>query len=82
MHLNDHGFCGIVLQDTYIGEYRVPKGAMVIPLQWAIHMDPAVWEDPTEFRPSRFLAPDGFLLKPQEFIPFQTGKLSLLFSNI
>ncbi|CAB3242030.1 unnamed protein product [Arctia plantaginis] len=62
------------VEDTYLGDYRIPKGAMVIPLQWALHMDPNVWEDPNEFRPSRFLAPDGSLLKPQEFIPFQTGK--------
>lgn len=62
------------LEDTYLGDYRIPKGSMVIPLQWALHMDPNVWEEPTEFKPSRFLAPDGSLLKPQEFIPFQTGK--------
>ncbi|KAL0893764.1 hypothetical protein ABMA27_013901 [Loxostege sticticalis] len=62
------------VQDTYIGKYRVPKGAMVIPLQWAIHMDPTVWKNPEEYKPSRFLAADGSLLKPQEFIPFQTGK--------
>nr|BAN66311.1 cytochrome P450 306A1 [Mamestra brassicae] len=62
------------VEDTYLGNYRVPKGAMVIPLQWAMHMDPDVWENPEEFRPSRFLGPDGSLLKPQEFIPFQTGK--------
>ncbi|CAH0701906.1 unnamed protein product [Spodoptera exigua] len=62
------------LQDTFIGNYRIPQGAMVIPLQWALHMDPDVWEDPEVFRPQRFLAEDGSLLKPQEFIPFQTGK--------
>nr|ASO98030.1 cytochrome p450 CYP306A1 [Spodoptera exigua] len=62
------------LQDTFIGSYRIPQGAMVIPLQWALHMDPDVWEDPEVFRPQRFLAKDGSLLKPQEFIPFQTGK--------
>ncbi|KAG6450070.1 cytochrome P450 306a1 [Manduca sexta] len=62
------------LEDTYLGNYKIPKGAMVIPLQWALHMDPDVWEDSEEFKPSRFLAPDGSLLKPQEFIPFQTGK--------
>nr|QRG28707.1 CYP306A1 [Chilo infuscatellus] len=62
------------LQDTYLGNYKIPRGAMVIPLQWAIHMDSDVWENPEEFKPSRFIGPDGSLLKPQEFIPFQTGK--------
>lgn len=66
------------MQDTYIGKYRVPKGAMVIPLQWAIHMDPTVWKNPEEYKPSRFLAADGSLLKPQEFIPFQTGMLNFV----
>ncbi|CAG5012501.1 unnamed protein product [Parnassius apollo] len=61
-------------EDTYLGNYRIPKGTMVIPLQWALHMDPNVWENPEEFNPSRFLDKDGNLLKPQEFIPFQTGK--------
>lgn len=46
---------------------------MVVPLQWSMFNDPDVWEDPEEFRPSRFLQDDGTLLKPQEFIPFQTG---------
>lgn len=57
--------------------YRIPKGTMVIPLQWALHMDPKVWDNPEEFRPSRFLASDGSLLKPQEFMPFQVGELVL-----
>ncbi|XP_041976934.1 cytochrome P450 306a1 [Aricia agestis] len=61
-------------EDTYIGDYRIPKGTMVMPLQWAIHMDPTVWENPEEFKPSRFIDENGTLLKPQEFIPFQTGK--------
>ncbi|CAH2074221.1 unnamed protein product, partial [Iphiclides podalirius] len=61
-------------EDTYLGGYRIPKGTMVVPLQWAIHMNPEVWEKPEEFNPSRFLDEDGNLLKPQEFIPFQTGK--------
>lgn len=52
---------------------------MVIPLQWALHMDPDVWEDPEEFRPTRFIATDGNLLKPQEFIPFQTGNFKYFY---
>ncbi|XP_072943522.1 cytochrome P450 306a1 [Epargyreus clarus] len=62
------------LQETFLGNYKIPKGAMVIPLQWAIHTDPNIWEDPEEYKPSRFLDEDGNLLKPPEFIPFQTGK--------
>ncbi|CAK1552156.1 unnamed protein product [Leptosia nina] len=61
-------------QETYLGDYRIPKGTMVVPLQWAVHTDPSVWEDPDEYKPSRFLDDEGKLLKPQEFIPFQTGK--------
>ncbi|XP_050345059.1 cytochrome P450 306a1 isoform X1 [Nymphalis io] len=62
------------LQDTYLGNYRIPKGAMVVPLQWAIHMDPNIWDNPNNFNPSRWIDIEGNLLKPQEFIPFQTGK--------
>lgn len=66
------------LQDTVLGNYVVPKGAMVIPLQWAMHLDPKVWKDPEEFKPSRFLSSDATLLKPQEFIPFQTGSYDFI----
>ncbi|XP_053595148.1 cytochrome P450 306a1 isoform X1 [Microplitis demolitor] len=60
--------------DDKIGDYDIPKGAMIIPLQWAIHMNPNYWENPNEFIPERFISPDGFLIKPCAFIPFQTGK--------
>ncbi|XP_012282355.1 cytochrome P450 306a1 [Orussus abietinus] len=62
------------IEDTKIDEYDIPKGTMVVPLQWAIHMDPRIWPDPVEFRPQRFLAEDGSLSKPEAFLPFQSGK--------
>ncbi|XP_032673775.1 cytochrome P450 306a1 isoform X2 [Odontomachus brunneus] len=61
-------------QDTQIGGYDVPKGTMVIPLQWAIHMDPCYWHEPLRFEPGRFIAQDGSLAKPEAFLPFQAGK--------
>ena len=47
---------------------------MIIPLQWAIHTDPAYWHDPLSFKPERFIAEDGSLIKPKAFLPYQTGK--------
>lgn len=61
-------------RDTILGGYRVPKGAMVVPLQWAVHMDSRHWHDPHTYRPDRFLDSEGKFNTPQAFIPFQTGK--------
>ncbi|XP_053995479.1 cytochrome P450 306a1 [Hylaeus anthracinus] len=61
-------------EETEIGEYIVPKGTMLVPLQWTVHTDPAHWQDPLEFKPDRFLAEDGSFRKPEAFFPFQIGK--------
>ncbi|CAL7950803.1 unnamed protein product [Xylocopa violacea] len=62
------------LEDTKIGDYDVPRGTMIVPVQWAVHTDPLYWQDPLEFRPDRFLAEDGSFFKPESFLPFLTGK--------
>ncbi|XP_003400316.2 cytochrome P450 306a1 [Bombus terrestris] len=61
-------------EDMQIGDYDVPRGTMIVPMQWAIHTDPAYWQDPLEFRPDRFLSDDGSFFKPESFLPFQSGK--------
>ncbi|XP_052747017.1 cytochrome P450 306a1-like [Bicyclus anynana] len=62
------------LQEAYFRNYRIPKGAMIIPLLWAVHMDTRVWKDPESFNPNRFIDENGQLIKPQELITFQAGK--------
>ncbi|URD96422.1 cytochrome P450 [Musa troglodytarum] len=41
-----------------IAGYDIPRGATVIVNIWAIARDPKTWEQPTEFRPDRFLEED------------------------
>jgi len=55
----------------------IPKGAQVIPLLHAVHMDPELWPEPERFHPERFLSEDGqSVIKPDCFIPFGVGRRS------
>ncbi|XP_057950655.1 flavonoid 3'-monooxygenase [Malania oleifera] len=59
--------------------YYIPKGSTLLVNVWAIARDPAVWNDPLEFRPARFL-PGGERpnadVKGNDFevIPFGAGR--------
>uniref|UniRef100_A0A0K8RBK8 Putative cytochrome n=1 Tax=Ixodes ricinus TaxID=34613 RepID=A0A0K8RBK8_IXORI len=62
-------------EDTFFGDYFIPKGTTVMPNLWAVHMTPELWKNPEEFDPSRFLKSDGSLVsKPEYLIPFTIGK--------
>ncbi|XP_076951098.1 cytochrome P450 Tp4149-like [Bidens hawaiensis] len=43
------------LQDVKLMGYDVPSRTQVLVNAWAIAKDPAIWDNPTEFRPERFL---------------------------
>ena len=42
---------------------------------WRVHHDPDVWEEPNEFKPSRFLGPGGRIAGKEEWIPFSIGMM-------
>lgn len=68
--------CGIprsVNKEIKILGYRIPKGTMVLPLQWAIHHDEKYWTDPHIYQPKRFLDHDGHIINHKWFMPFQAG---------
>jgi cytochrome P450 len=46
------------LQEVTIGGYRIPAGTDVLPQIASVLSDPAVYEEPDEFRPERFLLAD------------------------
>ena len=54
----------------------MPKGSIVISNIWHMTHDPAVWEDPYEFKPERFLDEEGRLndKKIAEVPAFGIGK--------
>nr|XP_043614590.1 cytochrome P450 81Q32-like [Erigeron canadensis] len=58
-------------EDCTIGGYNVARGTIVIVNAWAIHRDPAVWEDPLSFKPERFENVDK---EGYRFIPFGMGR--------
>ncbi|CAJ1916686.1 unnamed protein product [Sphenostylis stenocarpa] len=58
-----------------VGGYDIPKGSNVHVNVWAVARDPAVWKDPFEFRPERFLEEDVDM-KGHDFrlLPFGAGR--------
>lgn len=49
----------LAITNTTIDGYYVPEGTTAMVNMWAICRDPEVWEDPLEFKPSRFVAHNG-----------------------
>ncbi|XP_022864424.1 cytochrome P450 76C1-like [Olea europaea var. sylvestris] len=62
-----------------VGRYTIPKGSRVFLNTWSVQMDPQIWENPSEFRPKRFLNGDGgklwdYLGNSLEYLPFGSGR--------
>lgn len=64
--------------DMKLGGYTIPKGSMVLYHIFSAHHDPKYWNNPEEFRPERWLSPEGKLLKKEAFLPFSVGPRSCI----
>lgn len=63
------------LADVQFDGYLFEKNDLIQPNLFYIHHDPKIWGDPEEFRPERFLTPDGKkYLKNENLHGFQPGR--------
>ena len=76
------GFTHSAADDTTLCGFSIPKGAVLVSNIWAVHNDPKLWREPTNFDPSRFLDSSGSLLERPEWIPFSTGIYKTNFFHI
>lgn len=66
----------VATEETEIGGYRVPAGTELATSQWVVHRDGRFYEEPLEFRPTRWLEGDPGLEKriPRyAYFPFGGG---------
>lgn len=55
----------------------MPKDTVIFLNNYDLHMSEKLWEDPTSFKPERFIQ-SGRLLKPEHFLPFGGGRRSCM----
>lgn len=60
-------------RDCEIGGYRVPRGAQVFMMTYAVHRDPRFFRDPESFRPERWTNGETADLPKFAYFPFGGG---------
>ncbi|EOA20409.1 hypothetical protein CARUB_v10000719mg [Capsella rubella] len=64
------------IENAVVGGYTIPKNTKTFINVWSIQRDPNVWDNPTEFRPERFLDNTScdFTGTDYRFLPFGSGR--------
>jgi cytochrome P450 len=67
------GISRAVTDDVEFGGWRIPAGAYLAILPYALHRHPAYWEDPTRFDPARFSPQRSQGRHSYCYLPFAAG---------
>ncbi|XP_037073829.1 cytochrome P450 2J6-like [Pollicipes pollicipes] len=73
-----YGIEHVTAEEFQLGGFTVPQGAQIVPLLQAVHQDEALFAEPLEFRPERFLDAEGKLKPSRVLMPFSVGKRSCI----
>uniref|UniRef100_L7N0S0 Cytochrome P450 2C3-like n=2 Tax=Ciona intestinalis TaxID=7719 RepID=L7N0S0_CIOIN len=65
-------------KDVEIGGYVIPKGTKVFPNLHAVHHDPNIWKNPSEFNIYRHISKDGKFIPSKRVVAFGMGARSCL----
>lgn len=68
----------VPLRDVRIGDIDIPAGTRVICSPYVLHRMPALWPEPEQYRPERFLPGASPPVTPRSLIPFGTGMRACL----
>jgi len=60
-------------RDVEIGGFAIPAGTIVMMSPWVLHRDPRFWDEPTAFRPERWLDGDRASVERRAYLPFGAG---------
>ena len=62
-------------EEFILKDFTIPKDTVIMGNIYAVHRDPGIFENPSEFRPERLLSEDGTkVLKSDFLIPFGVGR--------
>ena len=65
-------------QDVEVGGYRVEAGTILLVGIYAMHRDPALWDDPLTFDPDRFSPEQSAGRSRWQYLPFGAGPRSCI----
>ena len=54
------------MHDTSLGGYTISKDTLLLTNVWKLHHDSALWDEPFQYCPERFINADRHLVPPQD----------------